>query len=177
VVLVAVFGPRDADVPATADGKQFETPEKQADTPKKKTDAPEKKRAPERRRRATLDELLAEVPDKYVDDARMLLGSTHSVARQVAGETIAKVPRSKASEIPEYIRDLAQFETAANCDDKKVVLDKFDAGGEVRALSALKIIADTPSDSCSSWLGTSDCLACLRDDLRRVIGRFEAETR
>ncbi|PCC68354.1 serine/threonine protein kinase [Nannocystis exedens] len=134
---------------------------------------PESPETPARRGRATIDELVAEAPAAYADDVRMLLSSTYPEARRLASAAIAGAPAKDA--IPEYLRDLAELERASKCAAKKDALARIEAAGDVRALSALKIVARTPKDSCRKWVVRYDCLECLRDDLARVIARFEAD--
>jgi serine/threonine-protein kinase len=113
---------------------------------------------------ATVDELIAEAPAVYAEDVKMLLISRHPQARRLASEAIAGAPSRDLKKIPEYLRDLARFELADDCDDKKAILNKFEAAEEVRALSGLKALAGGRSDPCE-----------LRDELTRLIARFEPE--
>ncbi|MCY1061697.1 serine/threonine-protein kinase [Nannocystis sp. SCPEA4] len=114
--------------------------------------------------RATVDELIAEAPANYAEDVKMLLISRHPQARRLASETIAGAPSRDLRKIPEYLRDLARFELADDCDDKKAILKKFEAAEEARALSGLQAIAGGRGDPCE-----------LRDELTRLIARFESE--
>ncbi|MDC0672402.1 serine/threonine-protein kinase [Nannocystis radixulma] len=111
---------------------------------------------------ATVDELIAQAPADYAEDVKMLLISRHPQARRLASETIAGAPSRDLRKIPEYLRDLARFELADDCADKKAILKKFEAAEEVRALSGLKAIAGGRSDPCE-----------LRDELTRLIAHFE----
>jgi tRNA A-37 threonylcarbamoyl transferase component Bud32 len=124
----------------------------------------------------TIDELVAEVPERYRQEAKILLTSENEQARELAGETIAEAPEADKPAIPEYVRNVAWFEKVDSCDARKSILAKIDGAGDTRALAPLKIIAATPTDTCRQWFARYDCLGCLRDELTRVIARFEAET-
>jgi tRNA A-37 threonylcarbamoyl transferase component Bud32 len=110
----------------------------------------------------TVEQLVAEAPADYAEDVKMLLTSRHPQARRTAGEAIAGAPSRVLSKFPKYIVDLARFELA-DCGDKKAILKKLDSANEARALPALKSLASM-DDSCE-----------LRDDLNRLIARFESD--
>jgi hypothetical protein len=116
----------------------------------------------DRRERAPIDQLVAEVPAKYADDVKMLLGSRNAEARRLASETIANAPRRAG--LPEYLRQLAQFELG-RCSDKREILGELEAAGEARAVPALEALAE---------MSTRDC-PDLGADLARVIARLDAQ--
>jgi serine/threonine-protein kinase len=139
-------------------------------------DAPSPKPGRRARKAQTVDELLAEVPERYAADAKILLTSNNRQARELAGETIAEAPEADKPSIPEYVRNVAWFEKVDSCDARKSILAKIESSGDARALAALKMIARSPTDSCRRWSARYDGLGCLRDELARVIARCEAET-
>jgi serine/threonine-protein kinase len=116
------------------------------------------------KRRASVEELIAEAPADYAEDVKMLLTNSHEAVRRTAGEAIAGAPWPGLKKIPEYLRDLAKFELADDCDDKKAILAKLEAADEVRALPALQALAGMRSDPCE-----------LRGELGRLIARFESQ--
>ena len=118
--------------------------------------------------------LLAEVPPAYVDPAQTLLLSTERRERQRAGEAIAGAPEADKASIPEYLRNIAWLEKVPGCDTKRSILLQIEAADDLRALWALRILADSPRDGCRSFWMREDCLGCLREDLARIVTRFEA---
>ena len=55
------------------------------------------------------------------------------------------------------------------------MLDKIEVEADLRALPGLRITAASPRDGCGRGWFKSDCLECMREDLARVIARFETE--
>ena len=121
-------------------------------------------------------ELLAEIPPDYVAPGQVLLLSTDRKERQKAGITIADAPESDKAAIPEYLRNLAWIEKVTSCDTKRSILLRIETADDLRALWALRILSDSPRDTCrGGWFGgRDDCLGCMREDLARITARFEA---
>jgi tRNA A-37 threonylcarbamoyl transferase component Bud32 len=120
--------------------------------------------------------LIAEVPPAYAEHARVLLLSTDKKERERAGEAIAEAPEADKAAIPEYLRNIAWLEKVQSCDTKRTILLQIDAADDLRALWALRILDGMPRNGCQRfWLGgRDDCLGCLREDLARMLPRFEA---
>lgn len=120
-------------------------------------------------------QLRAEVPPAYADAAQVLLLATGRKERHRAGMTIADAPEADKAAIPEYLRNLAWIEKVSGCETKRSILLRIEEADDLRALWALRILADSPRDTCSGgWFGgREDCLGCLRKDLARITARFE----
>ena len=120
-------------------------------------------------------ELVAEVPAQYAEHAQTLLLSADTRERQRAGEAIAGAPEADKAAIPEYLRNVAWLEKVPGCDTKRSILLQIDAADDLRALWALRILDAAPRDGCRRFFGIrEDCLGCLREDLARMLPRFEA---
>jgi serine/threonine-protein kinase len=115
---------------------------------------------------------LQSLPEAFVAPTRTLFRDADRKARRAAAETITGASEADKAAIPEYIRNIAWLENGS-CEAKKRVLEKIGAAGDTRVLPALRLIAKTPRNGCRDGLFRSDCLECLREDLARVIGRFE----
>ena len=113
------------------------------------------------------------LPPGFAEHAEVLLTATSRKQRRVAAEAIAGASDEEKQSIPSYLRNLAWLEKNQSCDAKKLVLDKIEAEGDLRALPGLRITAATPRDGCSRGWSRGDCLDCMREDLGRVLGRFE----
>lgn len=116
----------------------------------------------------------AEVPAAYAGPAQVLLTETNRKHRRAAAEAIANASDADKQAIPGYLRNLAWLEKNQACDAKKLVLDKIEAEADVRVIPALRITLASPRDGCGRGWFKSDCLECMREDLARVLGRFEA---
>lgn len=116
----------------------------------------------------------AALPPGFAEHAEALLTETSRKQRRAAAEAIAGASDEDKQSIPGYLRNLAWLEKNQSCEAKKLVLDKIEAEGDLRALPGLRLTAATPRDSCGRGPFRSDCLECMREDLGRVLGRFEA---
>jgi serine/threonine protein kinase len=116
-----------------------------------------------------------EVPAAYADAVKTLMSSSVAKARKRAAESITSASDEDKAKIPEYVRNLAWIEKTRRCEDKRKILLKIEESGEARALPGLQMLAKTSKNSCGSWMFTRDCLECMREDLGRMIGRFEAQ--
>ncbi len=116
-----------------------------------------------------------EIPAAFAPHAEILLNETSKKARKASAEVITSASESEKQTIPLYVRNLAWLEKLSNCDGKKPVLAKIEEDGNPRVIPALRLLAATPKDGCSSWFRTYDCIGCLREDLMRILGKFEAE--
>ncbi len=116
----------------------------------------------------------AALPAAYVAHAEALLTVTNRKQRRAAAEAIAGASDEEKQAIPGYLRNLAWLEKNQSCDAKKLVLDKIEAEGDLRAIPGLRITAASPRDGCGRGMFRSgDCLECMREDLARVLSRFE----
>ncbi|WAS99599.1 serine/threonine-protein kinase [Nannocystis punicea] len=118
---------------------------------------------------------VAEIPAAFADAAQTLLTGTGNKARKKAAEAITGASEADKATIPEYVRNLAWIEKLSRCEDKRKVLLKLEEAGDLRALPGLQMVAKTPKNGCRDWFVARDCIGCLREDLGRVIGRFEAQ--
>ncbi|MFY0540948.1 hypothetical protein [Nannocystis pusilla] len=118
---------------------------------------------------------VTEIPAAFADAAQTLLTGSGNKARKKAAETITKASEADKAAIPEYVRNLAWLEKLSRCEDKRKVLLKLEEAGDLRALPGLQMVAKTPKNGCREWFTAKDCIACLREDLGRVIGRFEVQ--
>ena len=116
-----------------------------------------------------------EIPAAFAPHAEILLNETSKKARKASAEVITSASETEKQTIPLYVRNLAWLEKLSNCDGKKPVLAKIEEDGNPRVIPALRLLAATPKDGCSSWFRTYDCIGCLREDLMRILGKFEAE--
>ncbi len=120
--------------------------------------------------------LLQDIPEEFKEPAQVLLLDTDRRERQKAGRLMAKAKGPEAAAIPEYMRTIAEIENTSDCDNKRKHLLKLEEAEEIRSLWSLRIISETPRRGCGRPpFGTPDCLACLREDLARIIARFEAQ--
>ena len=120
-------------------------------------------------------DLVAEVPPAYAEHAQTLLLSTDTDERHKAGEAIADAPEADKASIPEYLRNVAWLEKVQSCDTKRTILAQIDAADDIRALWALRILDASDRNGCRRIFGIrDDCLGCLREDLARLLPRFEA---
>jgi hypothetical protein len=115
------------------------------------------------------------LPPAYAAAAQAMLTESNRKQRRAAAEAIASASDEDKQRIPAYLRNLAWLEKNQSCDAKKLVLDKIEAEADLRALPGLRITAASPRDGCGRGWFKSDCLECMREDLARVIGRFETE--
>jgi len=115
------------------------------------------------------------LPAAYVGPAEVLQTETNRKQRRAAAETITKASEADKQAIPAYLLNIAWLEKNQSCEAKKKVLAKIEADGDLRAVPALRIVAATPRDTCGRGWFKSDCLECMREDLGRVLGRFEAQ--
>ena len=116
----------------------------------------------------------AALPPGYAAHAETLLTVSNRKQRRAAAEAIASASDEEKQSIPSYLRNLAWLEKNQSCEAKKLVLDKIEAEGDLRAIPGLRITAASPRDGCGRGLFSRDCLECMREDLTRVLGRFEA---
>jgi tRNA A-37 threonylcarbamoyl transferase component Bud32 len=115
-------------------------------------------------------DLLAALPDNYVEHGRALLLSTDRDERAAAGKAIAAAEGTDRAKIPAYFHQIAAFEAAGDCPAKQGILREIEAADDLRVLWALRNLQELPRDGCRG----RDCLACLRADLDRVAKQFEA---
>jgi eukaryotic-like serine/threonine-protein kinase len=116
----------------------------------------------------------AEIPEAFAPHAEILLHETDRKARKASAEKIISASESDKQNIPLYVRNLAWLEKNQNCEAKKPVLAKIEEDDDARVVPALRILADTPKNGCREWFSRYDCIGCLRDDLQRILGKFEA---
>ncbi|MDC0666678.1 serine/threonine-protein kinase [Nannocystis radixulma] len=172
----------EPDAPEPAVAAAPETPASEPGKGKGKSDKPSKAEAkaeakPEAKPEPPPPppEVLAELPAAFAEPAQVLLSGTGNKARKKAAEAITGASEADKAAIPEYIRNLAWLEKLSRCEDKRPVLLKIEEAGDLRALPGLQMVAKTPKNGCRDWFVARDCIGCLREDLGRVIGRFEAQ--
>jgi len=166
LVAALLLATRDAAPPSPRDPATATTPTSTPAKPEKPAAGPAAGPLPARR------ELYAAIPKAYSEHAVALLTSTEPAEREAAAAAIVKAPESV--DIPGYLREVAALERADECDDKREVLLRMERADDIRVLWALRILAASPRDACRSGRARRDCLGCLRDDLARVVARFEA---
>jgi serine/threonine-protein kinase len=94
-----------------------------------------------------------------------LIGADDREVRRAAAESLLTTP---ADELPPMVQTTAELELARGCRPRKDAIIRLGEIGDARALPALERLADTPRRGCG-FLGSKDCLRCLRDDLDTVI--------
>ncbi len=114
------------------------------------------------------------IPDAYAPHAEILRNDPDHKARKISAKKIIAAIESDKPKIPQYIRNLAWLENGSGCEAKKAVLAKIEADNDHHVVPALRILAATPRNGCRKFFRRYDCLGCLREDLMRVLGRFEA---
>ncbi|HMI93501.1 MAG TPA: serine/threonine-protein kinase [Polyangiales bacterium] len=87
--------------------------------------------------------------------------------RSAARALLGHIP---VEETPAYVRALARFQLAESCPDKREPLALLDALKDRRALPALMLASDRAKNGCRR----KDCLACVRGEVERVIGKLES---
>jgi hypothetical protein len=115
-----------------------------------------------------------EIPAAFAPHAEILLRSADRKARKSSAEVITSASETEKQAIPLYVRNVAWIEKIQNCDGKKSVLTKIEADNDPRVIPALRLLAATPKDGCREFVWKVDCLACMRDDLMRILGDLEA---
>ncbi|MBA3548535.1 MAG: hypothetical protein H0T76_18790, partial [Nannocystis sp.] len=118
------------------------------------------------------------VPAAFAEHAEVLLTASNRKQRRASAEAIANASEAEKQEIPGYLRNLAWLEKNQNCEAKKLVLGKIEAEADLRVIPGLRITAAS-RESCGRGWFKEDCLECMREDLARVLSRFEtlAETK
>jgi len=116
----------------------------------------------------------AEIPAAYAEHAEALLHSSDRKARKSAVDAITHAKGAEKEAIPLYLRNIAWLERSQGCPAKKAVLRKMEEDGDMRVVPALRQLAATPKNGCREFLSKVDCLACLRGDLKRILGEVEA---
>ena len=80
-----------------------------------------------------------------------------------------------ADEVDNYVRAVANLELARGCRPIRTELEAIESLADPRALPAVKTMADTPH-TCGRR-NRSDCYACVRSDLNRVVELLETTER
>jgi serine/threonine protein kinase len=115
-----------------------------------------------------------ELPAAYADHAEALLRSSDRKARKAAVDAITRAKGDDKEAIPLYLRNIAWLEKSPGCPAKKAVLRKMEEDDDPRVVPALRQLAATPKNGCREFLSKVDCVACLRGDLKRILGHFES---
>jgi serine/threonine protein kinase len=115
-----------------------------------------------------------QIPAAFAPHADILLTETNHKARRASAEVITSASESEKQSIPLYVRNLAWLEKNSGCEAKKPVLAKIEADDDPRVVPALRLLAATPRDGCREWFSRYDCIGCLREDLQRILGKFES---
>ena len=116
-----------------------------------------------------------EIPAAFAPHAEILLNQTDKKARKASAEVITSASESDKQTIPLYVRNVAWLEKLQDCEARKAVLLKVEEDNNPRVIPALRLLAATPKNTCRAWFRSYDCLGCLREDLMRILGKFEAE--
>jgi serine/threonine-protein kinase len=153
VIVALFFAFRREHSPASASS---DSPTRQGRAEPSKPHALVKRELPSRK------QVLAEVPDAYTEAAQALLLSDDPKDREQAGEAILGAPDSQA--IPEFLKELARLETVDDCPQRRPILLKIEASGDIRALWGLRILDASRRDG----------FGCIRADLARITAAFEA---
>jgi hypothetical protein len=114
----------------------------------------------------------AEIPAAYAEHAAALLHSSDRKARKTAVDAITRATDADKEAIPLYLRNIAWLEKSPGCPAKKAVLRKMEEADDPRVLPALRQLAATPKNGCREFLSKTDCMACLRGDLKRILAAF-----
>ncbi|HEX2679365.1 MAG TPA: serine/threonine-protein kinase, partial [Polyangiales bacterium] len=114
-------------------------------------------------------------PNALADSVRPLMkslveGATREERVSAAQSILLHVP---VDEVPAYGRAMAHLQLAETCLQKKQQLTLIDQVDDVRTLPVLVALSQRKKGGCGPK-GKEDCLACLRDDLARIMQRFEA---
>ena len=88
-------------------------------------------------------------------------------AREAAATLLLAAPASEP--VPAYAKALAELDRARSCRSKKEIVVRLGEIGDDDALPYLRRLRDTPRNGCG-FLGTRDCLGCLRDELETAYG-------
>lgn len=72
-----------------------------------------------------------------------------------------------------YLLTIAALEIARTCKSREQAIDAMKEQGDQRFLPSLRRLDRSPRSGCG-FLGLSDCLSCVRDDLRDAIDAIEA---
>jgi hypothetical protein len=131
---------------------------------------PTVKRSGEKRELASRRDLLKDLPEEFAEHGRALLLSTSREERAAAGAAMTAAEGRDRAKIPAYFLQIAAFETAEDCEGRRSILREIAAADDVRVVWALRSWLEQPTNECRG----RDCLGCLRADLKRVAGEFEA---
>ncbi|MEZ4450684.1 MAG: serine/threonine-protein kinase [Nannocystaceae bacterium] len=114
-----------------------------------------------------------EYPDELKSAVGLLLGGTSSDKEREAGA--AKINGyTPAENVPAYIRAGAQMVTDGECSAKQEALKALRSLDDTRVLPLLQALDKSGRQGCTVKKKKVDCLGCLREDLARTVGRFEA---
>ncbi len=91
----------------------------------------------------------------------------HAAATRLAGVG-ADTP------LPQHVRLGAELVAAGTCPEKLVALKKIRQLDDPAVLPILQALDRSGRKECGPKKKKTDCLGCMREDLARVVGRFEA---
>ena len=112
-------------------------------------------------------------PDELRPAIALLLGDdSDDKGRQAAAARLAGY--SPAESIAPPIRTGAELVHAKTCPEKLVALKKLRQLDDPVVLPLLQALDRSGRKECGPAKKRSDCLGCMREDLARVVGRFEA---
>jgi serine/threonine-protein kinase len=98
--------------------------------------------------------------------ALLVQGGTRDARVGAARSLLGHIP---IDDVPPYVRALAHFQLAESCVEKRQPLSLLQALHDSRALPVLVLASERAKTGCNR----RDCLACMRDDLERLITDLE----
>lgn len=115
----------------------------------------------------------AELPEELRPAVNLLFGADSDEAgRAAAAARLASYSPIEA--LPPVIRHSATVLSAEKCADRQAALAELRALDDLQALPVLKALDRSGRKGCGSSRKKTDCVGCMREDLARVVGRFEA---
>jgi serine/threonine-protein kinase len=96
-------------------------------------------------------------------------GKTARARRAAAKKLLAHQPREQ---VPAHLRVLAEFENARSCKAQKASLGTMEEQLDPRYLPTLRRLDRQRRSGCG-FLDLSDCLSCIREDVREALDAIE----
>ena len=113
---------------------------------------------------------VAVLPVELAEPAQTVIdGKTLRERRAAAAKLLAYKP---ADRVYPYLRTIAELESARSCRARKVLLAKMGKERDDHYLPTLRRLNRTSRSGCG-FLSLSDCLSCIRDDLRDALDAIE----
>ena len=109
-------------------------------------------------------------PEALAADVSAMLDSDSQRERRRAAEKI--LAHEPPSEIAQHLRVIAELEKARGCKPRKQAIATMKEQADIRYLPPLQRLARAPRSGCG-FLNLSDCLSCVRGDLRSALEVIE----